>query len=213
MEVKLFVLSGNNAGEEVPVAGPKFYIGRAEDCQLRPRSELVSRHHCVIIVEEAFVAIRDFGSKNGTLVNGEAVRGERELKSGDLLKVGELEFKIQLGVSIGGKKKPKVHSVQEAAARTVESSLDDDMDLDKWLSDTDTEPLEPTVTGAAEVETTPEVDPDEETPSPEGEPKRKKKKKEGVVGVWKKGHWKPTAENPRDAAADTLKNFFKNRGE
>jgi len=209
MELKLLVLSGNNAGEEVPVAGPKFYIGRAEDCHLRPRSELVSRHHCAIIVEQAFVAVRDFGSKNGTLVNGEAVRGEQELKNGDLLKVGDLEFKVQLGVSIGGKKKPKVHSVQEAAARTVESSLDDDdMDLDKWLSDSDTETLEPTVASAAEMETTPE----EETPAPDDKRESKKKKQAGIVGVWKKGHWKPTAEKPRDAAADALKSFFKNRG-
>lgn len=213
MELKLLVLSGNNAGEEVPVKGPKFFIGRAEDCHLRPRSELVSRHHCAILIEEAFVAVRDFGSKNGTLVNGEAVRGERELKHGDLLKVGDLEFKVQLGVDVSVQEKPKVQSAPEAAAGTVESSLDDDLDLDKWLSESDTETLEPTVASAAELETTPELTPEEETPAPDDQHKSRKKKQEGVVGVWNKGRWKPTAEKPRDAAADALKNFFKNRGE
>jgi pSer/pThr/pTyr-binding forkhead associated (FHA) protein len=212
MEVKLVVVSGKRAGEEVSVTGPKFFIGRASDCQLRPHSEMVSRHHCVIILEEGYVGVRDFGSKNGTLVNGELARGEQELKNGDRIQVGDLEFEIQLGVSIGGKKKPKVTSVQEAAARTVESA-GDDMDLDKWLSDTDTQTLESTRTADAETGTI-STPPDEEPGPPRKKPKRKKKKEgeDEVVGVWKKGRWKPTSENPRDAAADTLKNFFgKNR--
>ena len=203
MEVKLVVVAGKRAGEELPVAGPKFYIGRAEDCQLRPHSDLVSRHHCVLIVEEAYVAVRDFGSKNGTVVNDETVKGELELKDGDRLKIGDLELEVRLGVDVGGKKKPKVKSVQEAAARTVESSLDDDMDLDSWLSDTDTQTLDPTYTAEATTDAA-------EAETLDGKPKKKKKESE-VPGVWSKGHWKPTTENPRDAAADTLKNFFKNR--
>jgi len=203
MEVKLVVVAGKRAGEELPVAGPKFYIGRAEDCQLRPRSDLVSRHHCVLIVEEAYVAVRDFGSKNGTVVNDEMVKGELELKNGDRLLVGDLEFEVRLGVGVGGKKKPKVKSVQEAAARTVESALDDDMDLDSWLGDTDTQTLDPAYTGEATTD-------DAETETLDQKPKKKKKKQSDVPGVWSKGRWKPTSENPRDAAADTLKNFFKN---
>ena len=210
MEVKLVVVAGKRAGEVVPVVGPKFYVGRAEDCQLRPHSDLVSRHHCVLIVEEGYVAVRDFGSKNGTVVNDETVKGEQELKDGDRLKIGDLEFEIRLGVDVGGKKKPKVKSIQEAAARTVESSIDDDMDLDSWLGDADTQTLDPTLAEGPSVETTPDATPDEEPPLPDEKPKRKKKQSD-VVGVWSKGRWKPTTQNPRDAAADTLKDFFKNR--
>ncbi len=211
MEVKLVVLSGKKAGEEVPVVGPKFFIGRADDCQLRPHSEMVSRHHCAIILEEGYVGVRDFGSKNGTLVNGEVIRGEQELKNGDRLQVGDLEFEVQLGVSIGGKKKPKVTSVQEAAARTVESSADEDLDLDKWLSETDTQTLESTRTADSQTDTVSTATPDEELAPGEEQARKKKKKTDEVVGVWKKGRYQPTSENPRDAAADTLKNFFKNR--
>jgi pSer/pThr/pTyr-binding forkhead associated (FHA) protein len=203
MEVKLVVVAGKRVGEEVPVVGPKFYVGRAEDCQLRPRSDLVSRHHCVLIVEEGYVAVRDFGSKNGTKVNHETVKGEQELKDGDRLKIGDLEFDVQLAVDVGGKKKPKVDSVQEAATRTVESSALDDMDLDSWLGDTTTQAIEPTPTDEATMDAT-------ETETVDGT-RRKKKKRSEVPGVWSKGRWKPTSENPRDAAADTLKNFFQNR--
>src|SRR5215813_12387999 len=105
MEVRLKVLVGPNAGKELPVAGPKFLIGRAEDCQLRPRSDLISRHHCVLLIEEGLVTVRDFGSKNGTLVNDARVRGECELKSGDKLVVGPLEFEVCIHVGVASKKR------------------------------------------------------------------------------------------------------------
>ncbi len=74
MQVKLIVTQGKNAGQEVPVPGPKFFIGRAEDCDLRPQSDLISRHHCALLVEDGYVAVRDFGSKNGTFVNDQRVK-------------------------------------------------------------------------------------------------------------------------------------------
>ncbi|MFH1264508.1 MAG: FHA domain-containing protein [Planctomycetota bacterium] len=211
MELKLVVATGARAGEEVSVAGPKFFIGRAEDCQLRPRSDLVSRHHCAITVEEGFVGVREFGSKNGTFVNGEQVRGERELKNGDRLKVGDLEFEVQLNVAIGGTKKPKVQSVQEAAARTIESTVDD-MDLDSWLGDTDTKTLETKHSENAGTETVTSATPDDEARLPKEKPKKKPKKEGKIAGVWDDGSCKTTAATPTDAAASTLKNFFRGRG-
>ncbi|NIL97048.1 MAG: FHA domain-containing protein, partial [Planctomycetales bacterium] len=73
--------------------------------------------------------VRDFASKNGTFVNGERVRTERELKTGDHVRLGPLEFEVQLGVTVGGKKKPKVQSVTEAASRTVEAAAEEDVDI------------------------------------------------------------------------------------
>src|SRR5262245_60331802 len=143
MEVQLKVLVGSSAGQTIKVPGPKFYIGRSEDCQLRPRSDLISRHHCAIIVEGEYVAVRDFGSKNGTYVNDERVSSERELKPGDRLKVGPLEFEVcyDLG-SLGGPKRPKVGSIKEAAARTADSGVvkkpgekADEIDLSEWLGE------------------------------------------------------------------------------
>jgi predicted component of type VI protein secretion system len=146
MEVQLKVLVGSAAGQMLKVPGPKFYIGRSEDCQLRPRSDLISRHHCAIIVEGDYVAVRDFGSKNGTYVNDERVTSERELKPGDHVKVGPLEFEVcyDLG-SLGGPKRPKVGSIKEAAARTAGTSDSgnvkkpgqnaEDIDLSEWLGE------------------------------------------------------------------------------
>ena len=96
MDVKLRVIGGKGDGQELPVPAPKFFIGRAEDCHLRPQSDQVSRHHAVILVEEGFVAIRDFGSRNGTYVNGERVdRGV--LNPGDEVMIGKFHLIVALG--------------------------------------------------------------------------------------------------------------------
>ncbi len=212
MDVKLVVVGGNNSGQAVPVAGPKFFIGRSEDCQLRPKSDLVSRHHAVIVVEEGFVAVRDFGSKNGTFVNGEKVRNERELKTGDHLKVGPLEFEVQLTVEVGGKKKPKVHNVQEAAARTIETAAtgdaadEEDVDIFDLLGDEDetkmgdTQPLSTSATDPAIV-TDLRADSSEEEPPQK--PKKKEKRKSGP-----KPAKKPMAADTGSAADDVLRQFF-----
>jgi pSer/pThr/pTyr-binding forkhead associated (FHA) protein len=155
MEVRLKVLVGKSEGQELLIPGPKFFIGRAEDCQLRPRSDLISRHHCALLVEDGFLAIRDFGSKNGTLVNGERVAGERELKAGDKLTVGPLEFEVCILATTAAKKRPKVESVKEAAARTAEGS-DDKIDVSQWL--TDKEKAGSTETRVINVNETSEID-------------------------------------------------------
>jgi pSer/pThr/pTyr-binding forkhead associated (FHA) protein len=215
MEVKLVVANGKNAGQVVNISGPKFFIGRAEDCHLRPRSDTVSRHHCAILLEEGFVAVRDFGSKNGTYVNGERIRAEAELKNGDRLRVGQLEFDIQLATEVGGKKKPKVQSVQEAAARTASAGAplnEDEINLDDWLSEdgagaavAETAAIDNTradrVPVAAESKT------EEQQPGDETVELKKPDQKDGrIPGSWGK---KPTAASTRDAAGEALRNFFR----
>jgi len=79
MDVKLIVIGGKHPGREIPVNTPEFVIGRAEECQMRPQSDMVSRRHCAIAVTETGAVIREFGSKNGTFLNGKRVEGEHEL--------------------------------------------------------------------------------------------------------------------------------------
>lgn len=138
MDVTLKVISGTNIGQELAVPAPRFFIGRAEDCQLRPKSDLISRHHCVLLVDNESFAVRDLGSRNGTFVNDERVMGERELKAGDRLKVGALEFVVHLAEKpvVGpAKKRPKVTSIQDVVARTVQGVGSGEHDVSAWLED------------------------------------------------------------------------------
>ena len=209
MEVKFVVASGKSAGQKIAVPGPKFFIGRAEDCNLRPQSDLISRHHCVILVEDGYVAVRDFGSKNGTFVNGNRVRSEQELKSGDTLKVGPLEFSVELTVPVGAKKRPKVQSVQEAAARTAEAGVagtpgeaEEQFDLNNWFGD------DADVDTHTDTKTIDMIKPETIAPQPKpaespSEPKKKPTAK--PAGALPKKQ----ADSSRAAAEEMLKQLFR----
>ena len=134
MDARLKVILGTNAGKELRLLGPKFLIGRAEDCHLRPKSDLISRHHCVLLLEEQGLTVRDLGSRNGTLVNGQRVSGECELKTGDNLEVGPLKFEVSVSTLSAPTKRPKVNSIKEAAASTPECNPSSgEPDLNDWL--------------------------------------------------------------------------------
>ena len=95
LSAELQILSGKQKGKAIRLSGnKKFLVGRGEDCQLRPNSDLISRHHCVFVVDDFSFRIKDLGSTNGTLVNNEKVKGQLVLKSGDKVKIGKLEFKV-----------------------------------------------------------------------------------------------------------------------
>ncbi len=89
---ELKVVGGKHSGQVIPLNRRKFLIGREQDCQLRPNSDMVSRHHCVFSVDDFSVRLRDLGSTNGTLVNGEKIRRETVLEHGDRIVIGNLEF-------------------------------------------------------------------------------------------------------------------------
>jgi pSer/pThr/pTyr-binding forkhead associated (FHA) protein len=137
MDVKLKVLSGKHTGVLIPLAGPQFLIGRADDCQLRTGSDLISRHHCALLIRDSYVGIKDFGSRNGTLVNGTAITEECELRSGDILKMGPLDFELIVVYSEKGKKRPPVKDVADMAQRTLAAKPRQivEEDIDSWLGE------------------------------------------------------------------------------
>jgi pSer/pThr/pTyr-binding forkhead associated (FHA) protein len=143
MQVRFKVLHGSNAGKEIKIPAPKCVIGRGDDCHLRPQSDAISRRHCVVITTENEVVVRDLNSRNGTFVNGERVAEEAVLLSGDVLRVGPLEFEVALDQSAGKPKRPKVTDIKEAVARTAEassaSSTTEFGDVTSWLEEADTE--------------------------------------------------------------------------
>ena len=91
----LKVVGGKQDGKLIPLGTKKFLIGREHDCHLRPNSEAVSRHHCVITIDDFSVRVRDLGSSNGTYLNGTRIIGAQPANSGDRLTVGGLEFELQ----------------------------------------------------------------------------------------------------------------------
>jgi pSer/pThr/pTyr-binding forkhead associated (FHA) protein len=120
MKFSLLVVQGNPPGREITIRLPQFLIGRDPDCHLRPASPLVSKRHCAFVIQGDQVLIRDFGSTNGTLVNEQPVKGDRELKDGDELKIGPLHFRAKIELEEPAPMTPdSVDTVSERAEVTV----------------------------------------------------------------------------------------------
>ncbi|MER5218508.1 protein kinase [Streptomyces sp. NPDC002838] len=89
-------------------------VGRADDCGPRlPADDMqVSQHHCLFDINPPDVRVRDFGSLNGTFVNGEeigrrkpgetpeegarTVFPERDLEHGDEIRLGRTLLRVEI---------------------------------------------------------------------------------------------------------------------
>jgi pSer/pThr/pTyr-binding forkhead associated (FHA) protein len=96
MDATLKVLSGLLSGQSVRLTR-KLLIGRADDCDVQVESEFVSAHHCVVLLDEYTLRIRDLGSKNGTYVNGRKIGTHMvTLLHCDTVSVGDVNLLIEL---------------------------------------------------------------------------------------------------------------------
>lgn len=76
------------------VPGRAYVAGRAEGCALCLPVEEVSREHAAFVRSAEGVVVRDLGSKNGVLVGGVRVSGERALADGDVVTVGPVTLSL-----------------------------------------------------------------------------------------------------------------------
>jgi pSer/pThr/pTyr-binding forkhead associated (FHA) protein len=103
MDVRLRVVGGPFSGQTLPVFRGKLLIGRAEDCDVRPDSEFVSGYHCVLLVDDYTLRVRDLGSRNGTLVNGRRIgSGVTILLHDDMISIGEMNILVDLSQVAAG---------------------------------------------------------------------------------------------------------------
>jgi pSer/pThr/pTyr-binding forkhead associated (FHA) protein len=78
--------------EEVDLAARETTIGRDASCSVSIDDALVSRMHAVFRRHEGFVEAADLGSRNGTRVNGVAIREPTRLQHGDRIRIGPREL-------------------------------------------------------------------------------------------------------------------------
>ena len=93
---ELYVFGGNCNGQRIRVDFHRFVVGAERDCDLRPASTQLSRHHCVFKRDEYALRVRDLGSKNGTYVNGRRIYNEAVLKPGDEVTIGDITLHVVL---------------------------------------------------------------------------------------------------------------------
>jgi anti-anti-sigma regulatory factor len=98
MKFYLIVAAGKHQGLPIPIEIDLFMIGSDPACQLRKEHPAVGERHCTLITRDRKVFIRDMGSGEPTIVNGDEIpeNAEWPLHAGDRIKIGPLEFVIQL---------------------------------------------------------------------------------------------------------------------
>ena len=98
MTVRLIVGQGTHAGAMADIRLGFYMIGRHRECQIRPKSQSVSRRHCLVQHHPDWVRVFDLESKRGTFVND--VRLEPKtwhvLNHGDRLRCGKYWFEVAI---------------------------------------------------------------------------------------------------------------------
>jgi pSer/pThr/pTyr-binding forkhead associated (FHA) protein len=109
----LKALTGNLRGQEFTLHAPAHCVlGRSSKCRLcLPHDRTVSRQHCLIELAGGSAWVQDFGSRNGTHLNGEnigqrrnghyadatlVVPSRRRLHDGDELRICDHVFAVVL---------------------------------------------------------------------------------------------------------------------
>ncbi|MGC1377737.1 MAG: FHA domain-containing protein [Anaerolineales bacterium] len=90
----LWAKEGQRRGQILKVKGDSI-IGRSEG-QIILDDPKVSNPHAKLTLENDTYVLWDFGSKNGTFVNGERIRAATTLKENDTVKIGDRVFVFKI---------------------------------------------------------------------------------------------------------------------
>ncbi|MEN8150662.1 MAG: FHA domain-containing protein [Planctomycetota bacterium] len=83
--------SGENKGKKVPLSADRTTLGRKESNTVVLKDQMVSSYHCEVTKEAGGYVLRDLGSTNGCVVNGENV-SESSLSHGARIRLGKTVF-------------------------------------------------------------------------------------------------------------------------
>jgi pSer/pThr/pTyr-binding forkhead associated (FHA) protein len=98
-DVSPWLLREMRTGRIIGVPRAGMLVGRSEDCHLVVPGRGVSRRHALLEPYAAGFAVSDL-SANGTLVNGIKSREHQPLASGDILRIGLEDYRVENGSAI-----------------------------------------------------------------------------------------------------------------
>ena len=93
---RLIIMENPGKTRQVPLEAEETTIGRAPTNGIVIDGERVSRVHATIIIEPAFIVLKDHESRNGTYVNGQRIETQA-LVDGDTIKIGSCEMRFLAG--------------------------------------------------------------------------------------------------------------------
>ncbi|MDX6632753.1 MAG: hypothetical protein QOG09_669 [Solirubrobacterales bacterium] len=96
-EPMLVVIRGGDltAGDQYDLFGGAT-IGRSADAEIRVTDRYASQLHARVFSRGGLQFVEDLDSTNGTLLNDEPLHGEAELRPGDVIRIGDTEFRYEV---------------------------------------------------------------------------------------------------------------------
>jgi len=149
MDVELEILQGRLKQGNKPaglnrfgITLHRFVIGSDPICNMVCKSRTISRRHCLILIEDGTVFVRDLNSQAGTFINDVPVEGTEVLTHGDTLRVGRLAFRLIVTDSPAEppstpSSPPSVERPAEYSTDTVVGSDTVDASIDDLLQEAD----------------------------------------------------------------------------
>lgn len=114
---RLLLLQGPDKGHCLVLFGDTVFIGR-EDCQVSLNDKNVSKKHAEIGWKGNHYTIRDLGSSNGVVVNGQKVH-EAKLSPGDIFMIGLSVFEVYKPGSTRKTESPQVSALTRHRTATA----------------------------------------------------------------------------------------------
>jgi serine phosphatase RsbU (regulator of sigma subunit)/pSer/pThr/pTyr-binding forkhead associated (FHA) protein len=97
----LFVEAGTDAGQQFALDKPIVSLGRSVTNTIQVVDRRMSRNHAEIHINNGRFTLRDLGSRNGTLVNGQLVGQPVELLHNDRIQIGDTIIRVDIEAAPG----------------------------------------------------------------------------------------------------------------
>jgi hypothetical protein len=87
---------GLDQGERFDLIGG-LTIGRSRDADVQIQDRYASSIHARLFSRDGRTYVEDMNSTNGTLLNDATLKGEAEMLDGDVIRIGDTEFRLETG--------------------------------------------------------------------------------------------------------------------
>src|SRR5947207_14315734 len=93
---KLVFIDKNFSGKVYELMLEKTTVGRGDQNTLVIRDNSLSSRHCEILMNGPEIIVRDLDSLNGTFVDGIRLNKQSQAKSGQTVRFGNVEARLEL---------------------------------------------------------------------------------------------------------------------
>lgn len=93
--IKLVISDNEGTTTVVPMVRDEVSIGRKDGNTIRLTERNISREHCRLQKLNGSYVVRDLGSYNGVVLNGQRVDGESKVEPGDEIRIGDYTLLLQ----------------------------------------------------------------------------------------------------------------------